>query len=257
MMVVLGTLILLFLVSQTSCIDILRFDDPLDRPSEEFKIGNISDDNYEIVLNFPEVPFPTGQDLTICYRWYFDQIRFEDPGLMGFHMKLYMNKSDEVGKDAIVKAETRTIPRLSGLNLQLKDFIANKNWPHLKELKKATWFNNLNADFGVSGFLRPKYWRSFCHLMDWKNKRQSLVIDGRSLFSWNTKDPNSDHFADDDEEWPQGKLTSISFGPKFKDVSDGKIIGNFTDLNIFSSNIGNKTAEDITGSVPVLWLPTV
>ena len=95
------TLLLLLLIAQISCIDILRFDDPKDRPSEEFKIGNISDDNYEVVFNNSEIPFPTGQDLTIYYCWYFDQIRFSDPGYVGFHLKLYMNKSDEVGEDEV------------------------------------------------------------------------------------------------------------------------------------------------------------
>ena len=114
------TLLLLLLIAQISCIDILRFDDPKDRPSEEFKIGNISDDNYEVVFNIPEVPFPGGQDLTICYRWYFDQIRFSDPGSVGFHLKLYMNESDEVGEDKSVSIGTRTIPKLKGLDLHLK-----------------------------------------------------------------------------------------------------------------------------------------
>ena len=49
---------------------------------------------------------------------------------------------------------------------------------------------------------------------------------------------------------------SISFGPKYKEINDGKIIGMLTDLNIFSSNIGDNTAKDITGLFKVWQLST-
>ena len=94
-----ASLILIFSITHTCCIDILRFDDPKDTPSEEFKIGNISSDNYEVVLNVPGVPLPFGQDFTICYHWFFDQIRFVDPGQMKIYLKLYMNKSEDDGTD--------------------------------------------------------------------------------------------------------------------------------------------------------------
>ena len=89
-------LITLFLVPQTYCIDVLRFDDPKDDTNEDFKIGNISDDNYEILLNITHVPFPIGQDFAICFRCFFDQIRFDSPGGISFHLQLYMNASDQI-----------------------------------------------------------------------------------------------------------------------------------------------------------------
>ena len=72
------------------------------------------------------------------------------------------------------------------------------------------------------------------------------MINGRSFFSWETVG-YSNHFTDEDKEWPRAKLFGVSFGPKFKDRTDGKSIGMLTDLNIFSFNVGNKTAEEITG----------
>ena len=128
----------------------------------------------------------------------------------------------------------------------MKDFRANINWHYYKELRKTTWYNNLMTESGSFSLLRPQIWRSFCHLMDWGNRRISLVIDGISVFSAETRN-YSTHFTDNNKEWPKAKLMRIAFGPKFKDVSDGKVIGNLTDLNIFRSNIGNKTAMEITG----------
>ena len=138
------------MLDPNNCIDIRRFDDPKDTPSEEFKIGNISSDNYEVVLNVPGVPFPIGQDFTICYRWFFDQIRFVDPGQMKIYLKLYMNKSDDDGTDINIGIYSRVIPLLREkqkkiLNIDLKDFQANLNWPYYKE-RNTTWYNNLMTE---------------------------------------------------------------------------------------------------------------
>ena len=214
-----GTLIIFLRISKIFCIDVLRFDDPKDSPNEDFKIGNITDDNYEIELNLPQVSFPIGQDLTICYRWFFDQIRFNDPGGFNIHVKLYMNMSDEEGIDETIIVETRVIPNIREknrfLNLAMKDFIANLNWQTYKILRQTTWYNNLMTESGTFSLIRPQYWRSFCHLMDWKNRRTILVINGGSFFSWETVE-YSEHFTDDDKEWPKAKLKRISFGPQIQ-----------------------------------------
>ena len=44
-------LYLCFTLSLTYCIDVLIFEDPKDTPSESLKIGNISDDSYEVGEN--------------------------------------------------------------------------------------------------------------------------------------------------------------------------------------------------------------
>ena len=72
------------------------------------------------------------------------------------------------------------------------------------------------------------------------------MVNGGSFFSWKTRQ-DSKYVVDNDKEWPKAELIGISIERKFKDLPDGNSIGIFTDLNIFSSNIRNNTAEDITG----------
>ena len=132
------------------------------------------------------------------------------------------------------------------LNFNFVNYTDYLDWPMYKVLKQTFWYNNLMPLAGGTSVPRPQYWWSFCHLMDWNNRRATLVVNGGSSFSWETSQ-DSKYFVDNDKEWPKAELIGISIGRKFKDLSDGKSIGMFTDLNIFSSNIRNDTAEDITG----------
>ena len=65
------------------------------------------------------------------------------------------------------------------------------------------------------------------------------------------EDISLDHFLDDDEDWPKAKIVNITFGPKLSGITNGKSVGTFTDLNIFSTNIGEEKALDYTGLL--LW----
>ena len=95
--------------------------------------------------------------------------------------------------------------------------------------------------------IQPQHWRSICHIVDLGKKTINLIIDGEELVSMEIINP-SEHMIEYKDDWPKAKLLNISFGAKLDEVSTGFSIGTFTDLNIFSDNIGEKTAINITGS---------
>ena len=246
-------LILLFFLTPTDCIDVLRFDDPKDIPSTSLKIGNISDDSYEVFLDIPNnIPFPVGQDLTICYRWFFDQARFTDPGGITLHLKLYKDEADIEGTDELLYVNSRIVPNMYQekgfqLSIKLANFQGNMfGYPYLK-WKDKLWYNNLMADtqMGLMS-LRPQLWRNFCLMVDWNKRLLSLVVNGEKLYS----EPmiNSlPFYLDEKKDWPRAELIKITYGPKLNAIGVGKSIGIFTDLNVFSRNIGDEKAMDITG----------
>ena len=80
------------------------------------------------------------------------------------------------------------------------------------------------ADMGNKVFnYRPQIWRSFCHLVDWRKREQIVVVNGEKLFSESLRE-NADHFEDDDRDWPQAKLSKITFGPRINEMTSGKTI---------------------------------
>ena len=83
----LQNVILLFSFLHTFSINILTFGDPKNISSDLLKIGNISDDTYEKYLGPQNITFPIGRDWSICYRWFIDQIRFTDPGMIYIHLR--------------------------------------------------------------------------------------------------------------------------------------------------------------------------
>ena len=226
-------------VSLSLCIHVLRFDDPKDIPLSKLKIGNITDDNYEVVLNVPEVSFPLGRDWTMCYRWFIDQTRYTDSGKFTLRLKLYMNESDSNGADHTIIMEPRGFPQLWGLGLDY-----HKHWKSSLD-DTYPWMKNLMAS---ELHIQPQHWRSICHIVDLGKKTMTLIIDGEKLLSMEIINP-SEHMIDYKQDWPKAKLLNITFGPKLNMVSTGYSIGTFTDLNIFSDNIGEETVMNITGSL--------
>ena len=96
--------------------------------------------------------------------------------------------------------------------------------------------------------IRPQYWRSFCHTIDWNKRRTSLFGNWEKLFD-EKFDISMDYLLDGDEEWPKAEIANITLGPKLSHFTSGKAIGTFTDLHIFSSNIGDKKSRGFYRSV--------
>ena len=238
-------IIIIHFLSQTYCKDVLIFGDPKDSSSQSLKIGNINDDTYEVFFEDIEASFPVGQDLTICYRWFFDQLRFTDPGKISIHLKFYRNSTDKEGIDETLVVGTRGMPGISSQEKLVVISPLTPNW--MEKYYNAPWYNNLMLDLGTNlRNYRPQIWRSFCHMIDWGNREQVVVVNGVKLF----REPlgeNAGYFLDDDEDWPQAKLIKITFGPKLNQFTSGKTVGTFTDLNIFSENIGEEKANALTG----------
>ena len=236
----------IFLIfTETCCIDVLKFGDPKDSSAQMLKIGNITDDTYEIYVDVPDVPFPVGQDLTICYRWFFDQIRFTDPGSVDIHLKFYRNQTDIEGVDEIINFGTRGLPYIR----DRKDFLKISPPPKWDlKYRNASWYNNLMINIGGGNMYNhwPQVWRSFCHMVDWEKRQQTTVVNGERLFSEPLRE-NVDYFLDADKDWPKAKMTHITVGPKLHQFTSGKTVGTLTDMNIFSGHIGDGNAINITG----------
>ena len=234
------------------CVDVLKFGDPKDNNTQVLKIGNISDDTYEVFINAADVSFPIGQDLTVCYRWFFDQLRFTDPGVIEFHLKIYRNETDKEGVDEVLKVQTRMLPNLRDQGGLLK---ISQPKGFEKKYFSSSWYNNLMLDIGSGGMrnYRPQIWRSFCHLVDWDKREQAVVVNGEKIFSEPLPE-NADYFKDDDEDWPQAKFVKITFGPRLNQFTSGKSVGTLTDLNIYSEHIGIEKAIAITGYYIFLYI---
>ena len=234
-------------LTQIFCIKVLNFGDPKDLTTQELKIGNISDDTYEVFIESSDISFPIGQDLTICYRWFFEQLRFTDAGSIDFHLKFFKNETDMEGVDEIINVQTRQAPNIWAKSDLLKLSPYQTFESTIPKYGNTTWYKNLMADLGNFVFMyRPQIWRSFCHLVDWRKREQIVVVNGEKLFSEPLQE-NADYFEDDDRDWPQAKLSKITFGPRINEITMGKTIGTLTDLNVFSQNIGEAKAIAFTG----------
>ena len=227
---------LLFSFSHALSINVLKFGDPKNISSDLLKIGNISDDTYEIYLGPQNITFPIGRDWSLCYRWFIDQIRFTDPGMINIHLKIYKNLSDSEGTDENIQIGQRYLP--------------NINWKsHLeilweKKYRSEPWYYNLMDERWKN--IRPQYWRSFCHTVDWNKRKTSLVGNGEKLYD-ETFEISKDYLLDEDGDWPKAEIVNITLGPKLSHFTSGKAIGTFTDFHIFSTNIRDEKAVDFTG----------
>ena len=150
-------------LTQIFCIEVLNFGDPKDFTTQELKIGNISDDTYEVFIESSDISFPIGQDLTICYRWFFEQLRFTDAGSIDFHLKFFKNETDMEGVDEIINVQTRQAPNIWAKSDLLKLSPYQTFESTIPKYGNTTWYKNLMADLGNFVFMyRPQIWRSFC-----------------------------------------------------------------------------------------------
>ena len=85
--------------------------------------------------------------LPFVFAVFFDQIRFGSLGGISFHLKSYMNTSDQDGMDKTISYGSRVIPKSSSpnniLHFNFVNYTDSLNWPMYKVLKQTSWYNNL------------------------------------------------------------------------------------------------------------------
>ena len=242
------SLLLGHLVSFSTSIDLLVFEEFGSSALTDFVMKGYTVDDYEVYLDMAKWSkrIPVG-DLSICFSMFHDNKRFPDSGNLQIQVQLFQNESDIIGTKDYINFWDRVIPsfegpKTTGDTYKMKNHWWNQGSPAFQKYKGTPVLKRW-----LQGEVRPHHWVNTCHLYDKVTNMYTLYANGEHVVTEEVR------FSQDDNLWPKMEMTRFIIGSKFTSTNYVPI-GKYTGINIYSRVLSKTEASEISSKIQNLCI---